>query len=87
MDKAILILEEFLEPIQETLNAEQARRLLNYKVSPAMLTVLDDLATKSDAGTLTSEECAEYEALVETGEFIALMQATAREVLDRDRLT
>jgi len=39
------------------------------------------LAGKCNEGALTEEERAEYESFVEAGDFIAILQAEARQVL------
>ena len=81
MDKANAVLDRFLEPVRQCLTTVQARQLANFQADPATQAVLDDLAHKANEGVLTEKERAEYEALVEVGDIIAILQAKARKML------
>jgi hypothetical protein len=81
MDKAKAVLDCFLEPVRQCLTPAQASKLANFQADPATQAVLDDLARKANEGVLTEQERAEYEALVEAGDLIAILQAKAREFL------
>ena len=83
MDKADAVLDRFLEPVQQCLTAEQARKLVDFRADHATQAHIDELARKANEGTLTEKERAEYEGFVEAGDFIALLQAKARRILDR----
>jgi hypothetical protein len=81
MEKASALLDRFLEPVRESLTPAQARRLLEFKADEGLQAKIDELARKANNSTLTEEERAEYEAFVEAGDLIAMLQATARDVL------
>ena len=81
MEKASAVLDRFLEPVRESLTPAQARRLLEFKADEGLQAKIDELARKANNSTLTEEERAEYEAFVEAGNLIAMLQATARGVL------
>ena len=81
MEKASAVLDRFLEPVRESLTPAQARRLLEFKADEGLQAKIDELARKANNSTLSEEERAEYEAFVEAGNLIAMLQATARGVL------
>ena len=81
MDKASVVLDHFLEPVRQCLTREQARKLADSTADPATQALIDELARKANEGDLTDKERAEYEAFVEAGDFIAILQAKAREIL------
>jgi hypothetical protein len=81
MEKASALLDRFLEPVRESLTPAQARRLLEFKADEGLQAKIDELARKANNSSLTEEERAKYEAFVEAGDLIAMLQATARDVL------
>jgi hypothetical protein len=82
MDTANAVLDNFLEPVRESLTREQARRLVEFRLDPSVQAHIAELAAKSNEGELTPQERAEYEGYVEAGDMIALLQAKARQILD-----
>jgi hypothetical protein len=83
MEKADAVLDHFLEPVRESLTPAQARKLVDFQADAATQAKIDELARKVNEGTSTQEERAEYEAFVDAGDFIAILQAKAREILAR----
>lgn len=81
MDQANAVLDRFLEPLRQCLTPEQARALANFQVDAATQAMIDELARKCNEGELTEHERAEYEAFVEAGDLIAILQAKARDFL------
>lgn len=57
---------------------QSARQILKLKGGVAANRRLHALASKSEAGTLTPEERAQYELFVEVGDIVAVLQAKAR---------
>ena len=74
-------LHELLDPVGECLTPEGARRLLSVRASATAQKRMEDLASRSTAGTLTEAERSEYESLVSAGTFIAILQSKARMML------
>ncbi|MDA1252821.1 MAG: hypothetical protein O2820_26820 [Planctomycetota bacterium] len=74
-------LHELLDPVGQCLTPEGARRLIDLRASVPVQKRMDQLAAKSNAGTLTESERSEYESLVSAGTFIAILQSKARTLL------
>jgi hypothetical protein len=81
------ILEGLLEPVSSSLNADAARRLIGLKADRKTQKRVAKLAAKCNEGELTADEREEYQIYVMAGEFIAILQAKARVLLARHRLT
>ena len=81
MDNASAVLDRFLEPVRQSLSLEQARRLAEFRADESTQARLNELADKCKEGTLSDTERGEYEAYVEAGDLIAILQAEAREIL------
>ena len=79
--KPVEILSRMMAPLGRCLTPQSAKEILSLRAGPAARRRLDRLATKSDAGTLTPEERAEYLLFVEVGDLVALLQAKARRYL------
>ena len=79
--KTPVVLDRLLEPIGRCLTPRAARALLKLRADDDVQSHIEDLARKSTAGKLTTEERSEYEALVAAGTVIAILQAQARHVL------
>ena len=75
------VLEELLEPVSRCLTASGARALLELSADPKAQARIEELADKCTAGQLTPDERAEYDAYVWAGNFIAILQAKARNLL------
>lgn len=80
-----VILNELIEPVSECFTPEVAERIVQLRASPATQQRLDELAEKSNDGTLTVEEHKQYADYVRTINFISVLQAKARKMLPRSR--
>jgi hypothetical protein len=78
---ATAVLNELLDPVGRFLSAESAKQLVELRASPSVQALIESLAAKSNAGTLTSEEHADYETYVSAGTFIAILQSKARKFI------
>jgi hypothetical protein len=74
-------LHELLQPVGDCFDSETARKIVGIRAPDSVQNRMQRYASKSTEGTLTSEEQAEYEALVSAGTFIAILQSKARVVL------
>jgi hypothetical protein len=70
-----------LDPLGRCLDAESARRLVELRVSPPVQQRVDTLAERANEGVLTSDESAEYEALVNAADFVSVLTLKARQQL------
>jgi hypothetical protein len=85
MSQATAVLDRFLEPVRQFLTPDLARQLADFRADAEIQARVDELARKCNEGLLTASEQAEYEAIVEEADLIALLQAKARAFLaDRE---
>ena len=75
------VLDEMLEPVSRCFGLETARALVGFQVDEKIQSRVDELAEKCDAGRLTAEERAEYEACIQASTLIGILQAKARRAL------
>ena len=66
------------------LDAESARRILEFRVDPAMQARLDILSEKANEGTLSDDERAEYQAAINAADIISILKLKARRRLKSD---
>lgn len=78
---AAIILDGLLDPLSQCLDAESAQRVVDLRVAPVVQEKIDRLAEMANEGTLTDEEHAEYEALINAADFIAILKLKARQRL------
>lgn len=71
-------LDQFLDPLSRCLDAESARRIVALSVSPTVQERVDILADRANEGLLSDEERAEYEALINAEDFVAILKLKAR---------
>jgi len=79
------VIERILDPVSSALNEEAARKLVGLKTDRKLQARVAKLARKCNDGELTQKERAEYEFYVMAGEFVAILQAKARVILNRSR--
>jgi uncharacterized protein YnzC (UPF0291/DUF896 family) len=60
-----------------------ARRLVDFRVDPPVQERIDALAERANEGSLSTDERAEYEALVNAADFISILKLKARGHLDQ----
>lgn len=72
------------DPIFDPLLAgDIAQRVLDYRPTADASARLESLRERANTGTLTDDEHAEYEQLIESLDLIAILQAKARAALDQ----
>ena len=72
------LLSKLLDPIRDSLTVEAAERIVSLRAAPEVQARLDELAEKNAEGTITPDERAEHEAIVNTATLVSLLQAKAR---------
>jgi hypothetical protein len=78
---ATAVLDQVFEPVSRCLTPDVAKRIAGLRASPKMQRRLDELAAKSSAGKLSSEERDEYECWVRAINSLSVLQAKARKVV------
>ena len=78
---AATLLDEFLDPLSRCLDAESARRVVALGVSASVQARVDVLADRANEGLLTADELAEYEALMNAEDFVAILKLKSRQQL------
>jgi hypothetical protein len=78
------VLDRIFDPLGDVLTPESARRLVAWRADDETQQRLDELGDKCNEGELTAAEREEYEAYVRAIDFIAILQAKARAVLQRN---
>lgn len=81
-DAAQQILADLLDPIGRCLTPDVARRIVNMRADSTVQSRLETLADKCTEGELTPSEREEYETGVRAVEFIGVLQAKARALLN-----
>jgi hypothetical protein len=74
-------LDRFLDPISDVFTPEMARKIVELRAEPELQARVDALASKSNEGTLSDEEDAEYKSYVEAADIIGIFQSKARRFL------
>ena len=77
------VLDRFLDPVANCLTPDVAQSIVSVGIDAQTQTRLDELADKANLGTLTEEERIEYEEYVEGMDFIGILKAKARKVLEQ----
>lgn len=75
------VLDLMLDPVSRCFDAESARKLIDLRLDPAVQERVDELASKANEGLLNDAERAEYEAFINTDDFIAVLKLKARRYL------
>jgi hypothetical protein len=75
------VLDLMIDPVSRCLDAESARRLLDLQIDPTVQERVSLLAEKANEGLLSEPERAEYEAYVNTDDFISILKLKARRYL------
>jgi hypothetical protein len=76
------VLDRFLDPVASLLTPDVAERLVGFRADPETQARLDELAEKANEGTLTASERHEYEKYIAAIDFVTVLQAKARSVLE-----
>ncbi|MGA3076190.1 MAG: hypothetical protein ABSG56_21175 [Bryobacteraceae bacterium] len=64
------------------MDAESARRILEFRIDPAVQARLDLLGEKANEGTLSGDERAEYEDAINAADDIAILKLKARRQME-----
>jgi len=67
-----------IEPVAECLTETAARKLVSLRADPELQARVDELADKTNDGTLTDDERAEYDRHLAAFHFVTILQAHAR---------
>ena len=78
MAGVVELLDRWLDPVSQALNAEAAGRLLGLRADSQTQARVDELAGRNSEGLLTPDERAEYEAFVTAADVVAILQSKAR---------
>jgi hypothetical protein len=81
------VLVRLLDPLGRMLTPEVARRLVHFRLDRQAQAHIHKLARKCNEGTLSDAERSEYESCVHTIDFIAILQAKARNLLKQSAAT
>jgi hypothetical protein len=76
------VLDSFLDPFGAFLTPEVARSLVDFRVDKQTQARLDELADKCNEGQLTPAEREEYDTYISVTDFITVLQAKARTILE-----
>jgi hypothetical protein len=68
---AVTGLDDLLDPLSRCLDAESARRLVEFQVDPPVQERIDVLGERANEGGLSAEERAEYDAMINAADFIS----------------
>ncbi|MBO0698733.1 MAG: hypothetical protein J2P46_10085 [Zavarzinella sp.] len=79
------VLDRFLNPVRDILTPEVAQAIADLRADPITQQRIEDLADRHHEGQLSPDELAEYEALVNGANVMAVLQAKARSVLTRSK--
>lgn len=75
------VLDEMLEPVSRSLGLKTARALAALRVDGRTQARVEKLAEKCNAGRLTANQRAEYEAYIQASTLIGILQAKSRRIL------
>jgi hypothetical protein len=75
-------LDGLLEPLSRCLDAESARRIVDFQIDPPLQERIDALAERANEGSLSESERSEYEALINAADFVSILKLKARQRLD-----
>jgi hypothetical protein len=75
------VLDGLLDPLSRCLDAESARRLVEFRIPPTVQARVDVLAERANQGVLSEEERAQYEALINAADFISVLKLKAGQQL------
>ena len=76
------MLDNFLDPFGAMFTPEVAQRVAAFRVDASTQARIDALADKCTEGQLTAAEGEEYDTYLRAIDFITVLQAKARAVLD-----
>ena len=81
IDRATAGLAKILDPVAQCFTPEVAKRVAELRADPAVQARIEELAEKSNEGTITPEEIAEYDAYIQALDVVAVLQKKARNLI------
>jgi hypothetical protein len=72
------LLDELLDPFTQCLDAESAKRVIEFDIAPSVQERVTALAERANEGLLSEEEREDYETLVNASDFIAILKLKTR---------
>ncbi len=73
-----ILLDQVLDPFTLCLNEVSAQKLIEFEIAPPVQERLNEFADRAAESTLTPSERADYEALVNAADFIAILKSKAQ---------
>ena len=83
---ATALVDQLLDPFAQCLDAESAKRVIEFGIAPAVQQRVNALAERANDGALTDDERNDYEALITAADFIAILKLKARRRLTSNPL-
>lgn len=83
MSTEATVLDRLLDAFAECLTAEAAKRIVAFRADPRTQARIDELGDKNTAGRLSEEEANEYDTYIQAIDFITVLQAKARTLLEQ----
>ncbi len=80
------LLDELLDPLAQCLDVESARRVADLNIAADLQAKLGELAEKANEGALSDAERADYEALINAADLLAILKLKARRKVQSDSL-
>ena len=74
-------LDRFLEPVTSAFTPEFARGMVDLRADEELQSLVDNFAKKANDGTITPEEDAQYKAMIDAADLLAILQLKARRFL------
>ena len=75
---ATALVDKLLDPFAQCLDAESAKRVIEFGIAPAVQQRVNALAERANDGALTDDERTDYEALITAADFIAILKLKAQ---------
>ena len=74
-------LDRMLDPLTDAMPPDFARTLISLRADPQTESRIQDLRRQANAGSISTEDDAEYKSLIDAVDFIAVLQAKAQRAL------
>ncbi len=74
----IALLDELLDPFTQCLDTESAQRVIQFGIASTVQEGVNLLAGRANEGVLTEAQRADYEALINAADFIAILKLKAQ---------
>jgi hypothetical protein len=74
-------LDDILDPLIRCLDADSARKVVEFQFDDQLQERIDQLGAAANEGTLDDQERSEYEAMVNAADFVAILKLKARRQL------